>query len=431
MAIVVEGAKKVRVKRKVRRRVRRRAPAWLGRLLPAILVAAIVSLFLVQDDPISRLASPGRRALTLNDQLFDIVPNTWAKLRVGRVGAWPGEGQAGAVFDSRRKKVFVFGSDFDGRVWDNTVHEFDPAILQWSSHAMPSRRPTYRLDEQGRPVAGEEALRPWAMQVHGGLVYDPALDALVVVATPADSPALRRTRGPLHHPVWIYELGPRRWRPMGLPEDQPVAAEGSAAAYDAGRDVVVVHNRAGLWELGPERSQWILASGESHHRPGDRLSYDGRGRYLAVFGGEEGIWTYSPGPEWGRPGTWQHQSPGGDACLQDPEPAVAFDSDNGVFLLVLDQDAVAEEEGRKASAGEAGGPTAAQAVPVEGQGMTCLYDPQANVYRRLPEAAPPVAGRPHVLVYDPVYKVFFLMGKDSGGKTSVWVMSLEPALLDV
>ncbi len=439
---MAEARERQRVKRKVKRRVRRRVPVALLRFLGGAMVVAIGALFWFQDGPFQQKEFVGRRALTLNDQLFDITPNTWAKLRVGRVGAWYGEGHAGAVFDHRRNKVFVFGSGFEGKLWDNAVHEFDPTILQWSNHEPPARRPSYRTDAKGHPIAGQDPVQPWAMQVYGGLTYDPSLDALVVVATPDGSPALRRVNGELRHPVWLYQLRPRRWRAMDVPNGQAVVSSGGAAAYDPKRDTLVVYNKAGVWEMGPDRKEWVLATRESHHQSHQKLVYDIRRNNFAVFGGRGGkndVWIYSPGAVAGQPGTWRRLAPSGEDCPFDAEPAVAFDPDDGVFLLVLDETRPTKKTaaGNVKSARTKSQTNASSAESVrkrsEGggeNGTTCVYDPQTNAYRRLPKADPPLAGRPHVVIYDPIYKVFFLMGKDGDGKSSVWVLSLELALLD-
>lgn len=436
---MAELGERRRVKRKVKRRVRRRIPRQVPRLLVAVMVMGVAALFLFQEDPIQLQAPIGRPALTLNDQLFDISPNTWVKLRVGRVGAWTGDGHAGAVFDHRRNKVFVFGSGFEGRVWDNAVHEFDPTILQWSNHEPPARRPSYRTDDKGHPVSGQDGPQPWAMQVYGGLTYDPSLDALVIVATPDGNPALRRLNGEPRHPVWLYELASRRWRAMDVPSDPPVVSSGGAVAYDPQRDTLVVYNEAGIWEMGPDRKQWVLASRESHHRSHHKLVYDSRQNVFAVFGGRDGkneVWTYRPGAEAGQAGTWVQLVPEGEDCPFDQDPAVAFDPDDGVFLQVVD----AKERGKEQPSEHTGSvrtksPSKVSSVERlrqhdQEEGATCVYDLQTNTYRRLPKATPPLAGKPHVLIYDPVYKVFFLMGKDSDGTPSVWVMSLELALLD-
>lgn len=433
-----ESVQKRRVKRKVRKRVRRRFPAAAMRFLGVVLVVGIGALLWNPDDVYRQKEVLGRRGLTLNEQLFDMVPNTWAKLQVGKVGAWQGEGPAGAVFDQRRGKVFVFGSGFDGRVWDNAVHEFDPKILQWSNHEPPSRRPSYRLNDKGHPVSGEEATQPWAMPIHGGLVYDPRLDALVVTAAPLSNPVLRRMSSRVRHPVWLYELGTRRWRPFDVPDDRSVVTEGAAAGYDTRRDTLVVYNRTGIWEMGPDRAKWVQASSESHHRSHQKLVYDERHGNFVVFGGNRSsreVWIYTPGAEPGASGAWQKRVAGGDSCPVDSDPAVAFDPDDGVFLMILDDSRPSERVAGDAPKGEIlrqPGNMADKQIRKNGDApaaVTCVYDPALNAYRRLPHADSPVAGPSHLLVYDPVYKVFFLMGKDPDGRPSVWAMSLELALL--
>lgn len=438
---MAEAAQRRRIKRKVKRRVHRDLPAGLLRVLGGLAVVGLGALFWFGTESARQPEFAGRRALTLNEQLFDVVPNTWAKVRVGTVGAWYGEGHAGAVFDTRRRKIFVFGSGFDGKSWDNAVHEFDPSILQWSNHEPPAPRSTYRTDKEGHPISGDRALQPWAMQVFGGLAYDPSLDALVLAATPRGNPALRRVHREVRDPVWLYELAARQWRAMDLPEGKAVASDGSAIAYDMKRDTLVVYNRAGVWEMGPDRKAWHLATTESHHESHPKLVFDPRRGDFLVFGGLGGnkIWVYTPGAEAGQAGSWAERVPGGDQCPFDEDPAVAFDPDDDLVLLVLENTLSPNEQaerlarkGAPAQQKEASSPADQGSKSAkddgEGQRVTCVYDPAANAFVRLPLAVPPTAGHPHTLLYDPIFKVFFLMGKDADGGPSVWVMSLAPDL---
>jgi hypothetical protein len=79
---------------------------------------------------------------------------------------------------------------------------------------------------------------------------------------------------------------------------------------------------------------------ESHHEIHFVMEYDSKHKKLAVFGDyhiTNVMWVYSPGRKAGSKGFWERKSPKGDACPTDQHFPVAFDSDNGVFLLVPDK----------------------------------------------------------------------------------------------
>ncbi|RMG36459.1 MAG: hypothetical protein D6720_05115 [Gammaproteobacteria bacterium] len=421
------SGEKRRVRTKVKRRVRRGPSETVIRLLIGIPLVAVIGAFLFMDPPFQGtepLPLEGRE-VRLNDQLFDLTPNTWVRLHVGLTGAWRGSGPAGVAFDGRRNKIFVFGSNVGEGDWDNVVHEFDPVILQWFSHERAARRASYRKDRDGWPVAGEERLQPWAMQVYDGLLYDPRLDALVVTARPKRNPALRWVGGIERHPVWIYRLADRQWRPMD-PGEAAVVSHGGGSAYDAARDALLIYNRTGIWEMGAERTNWSHASSETHHMGRQNLVYDSRRGRFVVFGGggdDRKLWTYVPGEQVGATGRWKGVTPAGDGCLSQGWVAADFDSDNAVFLLVTagngQQPAVAKVEGEEADAKQ---------PQVQSAPATCIYDPEGNRFLKLPEQ-PPAPRVEKVLVYDPVYKLFFLMGRDEQERPAVWALRLElPAL---
>lgn len=416
-----------RIRAKVKRRVRRGPSDTVLRLSIGVPLMVLIGILLFADPPFPGAEAPpleGRK-VRLNDQLFDLTPNTWVRLRVGLTGAWRGSGPAGVAFDSRRNKIFVFGSDVGEGDWDNVVHEFDPVILQWSSHERAARRASYRKDSDGWPVAGEDRPQPWAMRVYDGLLYDPSLDALAVTARPKLNPALRWVEGIERHPVWIYRLADRQWQPMG-PGAAGVVSHGGGSAYDAARDALLIYNQTGIWEMGAERMAWLHASEEAHHVARQNLVYDSRRRRFVVFGGKGGgrkLWTYVPGNRVGEAGRWEGVSPADQGCQTQGWVAADFDSDNAVFLLVTtggrQQPATVKAEGDEASA---------KRPDVGSAPATCVYDPEENRFLRLPEA-PPAPQADKVVVYDPVYKLFFLMGKDAQDRPAVWALRLElPAL---
>jgi len=399
-------------KHRRRRRIKQRVPRRDVLAKPLLIMAGgvlFLLLFMFGDDlTLSGPVDTGRVS-TLNEQLLDLPPNKWVKLRVPFGGAWRRQAHAGMAFDTHRNKLFVFGSDTHGENWDNSVHEFDPLILQWSEHDRPARRASYRADAQGHPVSGGEQPRPWAMHTYDNVVYDPTLDAIFVMAGPEHNPAGKTVRGIKRNPTWIYELGPRQWRMLDDPTKPVPFGFAGASAYDSGRDVIVTYSKKGLWELGPDREHWYQATPESHHEMHHNMEYDSRHKKLAVFGdyrGSNAVWVYSPGETAGMKGEWEKKTPAGDACPKDDAFPVAFDSDNGVFVLLPDNPPSKGEKKSKSSS-------------------TFVYDLESNTYLKLPDADMPPLGMNYMMVYDSSNKVFLLVTGDWREPPKVWALHLE------
>ena len=398
---------------RVKVRVRRKRPSRKKSIIKPVAlllgVAAIIALLvfgLSQPDSDSLVTREGSR---FNEQLADLPPNKWVKLHIPFVGSWHRQEHASMAFDTHRNKLFVFGSDTHGANWDNSVHEFDPLILRWSDHYRQAPRRDYTVDSQGHPVADRDQLQPWAMHAYANVVYDPKLDALFVMSMPEHNPAQKVVRGIKRNPAWIYELSTRRWRMLDDPEEPMPFGPGGASAYDSDRDVIMTYGKQGIWELSPDRSHWLHATSESHHEKGQSMVYDSRHHKMLIFGGQRNsntVWVYTPGTEPGKPGIWQEMTPGGDKCPSDPYFPVAYDSDFGVFLLVLDNPPSEKEKVSESSS-------------------TCVYDLESNSYLRLPEATLPSIGMNYMMSYDPSNKVFFLVTGDKQTPPSVWALHLE------
>jgi len=392
-------------------RVRKHPPkqnAAITKLMAVLFICvALVLAYLFRED-LAFTDTLSDETPYINEQLLDLPPNRWVKIHQPFIESWRRQTHAGAAFDLKRGKLLVFGSDTHGENWDNSVHEFDPVIMRWSTHYPAAVPKSYRINSQGYPAAGEKQLLPWAMHSFDSVVYDPNLDALIVTALPEHNPASKNITGTKIDPTWIYELGPRQWRVFpndGNPTPRFFAA---ASAYDKSRDVIVAYNN-GIWELGPDRKRWHQATKETHHEIHFNMVYDSKHRKLAVFGDHRNtnaVWLYTPGEEAGDKGVWEKMIPGGDPCPEDQHFPVAFDDDNGVFLLVPDN------------------------RPTSGQGKaqsssTYVYDLSENAYLKLPNADLKPLGMNYMMVYDPSYKVFLLVTGDWTEPATVWALRLD------
>ena len=277
----------------------------------------------------------------------------------------------------------------------------------------------------GRRVAGIARLAPWPMHVYDNLVYDPQLDALIMTSSPKHNywPALRAATDR----TWIYDLEKRQWRIFDNDGKPPPNFFGGGSAYDEARNTIVAYNalidetlslpigtegnaaRAGIWELGPERHVWKLATPESCHSMWFQLAYHAKRGDLVVFGDRPGtnrVWVYTPGPMAGSRGRWRSNSPQGDHCPKSGAFPVAYHPGSALFLL----------------------------LPVysrTGVRVTCLYDLEHNRYSRVEARRLPKLGMNYTMIYHKRLDVFVLVTGSYLSKKSaeIWVLRLDPATL--
>jgi hypothetical protein len=361
-------------------------------------------------------------AEALNRPLANLPPNRWVVIDRGEGVGWRRQGHAGIAYDSRRGRLYLFGSDTHGRDWDDSVHEFDPATQHWTTHYPPASKESYRADAEGRAIAGDTMLLPWAMHTFDNVVYDPSLDAIIVTAFPAHNrKAKKRVPEAKIHPTWIYDLKRRQWRIFANGGRVSPTFFAAASAYDARRDTIVAYGKGGVWEIGPDRKEWRHASNERHHKIHFNMVYDTRRGQLGVFGdfgGSNVVWIYTPGSEAGTKGVWQRHLPGGDPCPPDEHFPVAFDDEHGVYLLA---------PGDRSSGGEeARGPKRSPR-----RNVTLAYDPDADRYTRLPAADLEPLRMNYMMVYDRVHGVFLLVTGNWRKPPIVRALRLDPAALGI
>lgn len=358
----------------------------------------------------------------LNRRLLNLTPNRWVVIDRAWGTKWRRQAHAGIAYDSQRGRLYVFGSNTHGGNWDDSVHEFDPVTERWTTHYPSAAKESYRADAEGRAVAGDAMLLPWAMHTFDNIVYDPSLDAIIVTSFPLHNrQAKERVPEAKVHPTWIYDLQRRQWRIFGNEGKPSPTFFAAASAYDARRDTIVAYGNPGIWEIGPDRKEWRQATRERHHHIHFNMVYDGRRGQLGVFGDSGGsnmVWIYSPGPEAGDSGTWARHLPGGDACPADEHFPAAFDDEHGVYLLVPDD--------RPSDTGNRGGRKEAAT-----RSVTIVYDPDADRYTRLPQGDLEPLGMNYMMVYDRYHKVFLLVTGDWRKPPVVWALRLDPTLLGI
>ena len=339
-------------------------------------------------------------------ELRNLPANRWVMYHEERPGIWSRQGHAGMAFDSRRGSLLIFGSDTHGENWDNAVHEFRPSLKRWDTHYAATGPETYRADEAGRPVAGKDALLPWAMHTYDAVEYHPGLDALVVMSTTEHTPAPAGVSGLTQQPTWIYDLSTRRWSAFPNRGKPAPSFFGGASAYDSRRQALIAY-RGAIWELDTTAGEWRRAA-SGHHQLHHTMVYaPGRGAAF-VFGDynpTNTIWSYRPGASIGEAGSWEKHQPGGDACPPYSTVPVAYDVAEDVFVLVVNTvESGATPNGKTSSP------------------STYLYDPAADTYTKLPDANLAPVGMNFMMAWDSRNRVVFLVTGDYHGVVTVWAM---------
>jgi hypothetical protein len=363
-------------------------------------------------------AVEGNKKPKLNFKLLHLKPNVWIKLTQGNDGGWHRQEHAGLAHDSKRGTLLIFGSDTHGIDWDNEIHEFDPVTERWTTHYKRSGKETYRADKAGNAIAGTDRTLPWAMHTFNNVIYDPELDAVVVTGVPQHNPMFGKVQNVKMHPTWLYDLKTRAWRIFYNSGKESPHFFASASVYDPDRRVIVAYKKEGVWEIGPERKEWKKATAESHHEIHFMMAYDTRHRKIAVFGDYQpsnDVWIYTPGSRPGDEGRWEKKVPAGDECPKGRHFPVAFDTDNGVFLLVPDYWHYVQDAGNNKI--------------VRTKSSTFVYDPEDNRYYKLPQADMEPLGMNYMMAYDEFHHVFLLVTGDSESPPTVWALKLDTKAL--
>ncbi len=329
---------------------------------------------------------------------------------------------SGSVYDQSRDSLILFGADEHLVSFDNAIYELRLRDLKWIGHQPPSPPYAMRTDAKGRRVAGLQQLQPWPMHIYDAMIYDPSADSVMVFSGAKHSfvPA----PGAQTDPAWTYALENRQWRMAPELQDGLPNFFAAGAVYDPLRNTVIAYSstavatpfvrlggedelpRIGVWELGPDRREWQLATSETHHWGWFNAEFDSRHGVMLVFGrplGAGDVWVYKPGSVPGQRGEWQRRSPGGDLCPAGGGyyfPA-AYDSSRGM-TLVLPPDVAGWRN------------------------ITCLYDYGRDRWLRIEGADLPPLEINYTLVYSPKLDVFVLVSGSffESEPTRVWALRL-------
>ena len=340
--------------------------------------------------------------------LMNLPANRWVKYHELQSGDWWRKGHAGLAYDSTRGSLLVFGSDTHGEDWDNVVHEFIPRQREWVHHGANAHPDTYKVNNEGYPVAGDIDLAPWAMHTYDGVDYDPIFDSLVVVASPSHNPINKERPKPKSNPIWIYQLNKQKWSIFDDGHAKPPPNYfGSATAYDKANNNIFIC-KSGLWQLNLTGGalEKIGKAPNCLHRT---MAFDSWRRHLYIFGSYKGtsnVSRFDIGFFSEESKNWEELTPGGDHCPTYSSVPVAFDEKAGLFLLVVN-DPKSSTDGKHDSA------------------TTFIYDPETNTYEKLIGTKLPAAKLNFMMAWDKTHEVFFLLAGSEKDGISVWALRLS------
>lgn len=351
----------------------------------------------------------------------DLPPGVWTQIHEMRSGdpvTFRLQAHGGSAFDSKRGRIFLFGSDTHGLDWTNSPLIFDLVSLSWRRLYPDDPPESYRVNDDGVPVAGPLGDHPWAMHSFGAVDYDPQQDAVVVSSHPAHMvpgrfsdaladvwPKVRR------HPTWIFDLQKESWRPLAASDTSFFAY---ATTYDSDRGVMIGTAYHGVFELAPSGSAWRYraeGSATGYHNNG---VYDPNHKAVVLFGRNglgNDVLVYRTEDTEMRPMPTPGLRP-----PRDEHAPMAFHPRLGETLVLVDRFE----------------PGTSRRLRSKGRAETWAYDLGLDRWRRIETATLPFAlGMNYHLHYDPLRDVLLLVtATPSDGRSStqaypeVWALRL-------
>jgi len=213
--------------------LRRRRPLWsmAGLLMLGAAAAA--------------MASGGEEAPKPNPKLAAIPEQSIAVVSEGYKADWGVLAFSGMVYDPHRHKILAFGGGHATGNFPNSVHEFDPATLQWSALTEDVPPSEYSKEnalfaKDGQPLGGlkyKGGIWPASRHTYDGLIMAQGADVMLSVG-------------------WVGDIGAASKMP------QKGAVYGQC--YGKG---------SGLWAFDPVKREWSVSkkAGLAFHHVGSAI----------------------------------------------------------------------------------------------------------------------------------------------------------------
>lgn len=243
---------------------------------------------------------------------------------------------SGAVFDSRRDRMIVFGGGH-GDYYGNELYAVD---LQSAS--------VERLTDPGLPLAAgcsesvANGSQPNSRHTYDGIEYIEATDEMFVFGG-----SLACASGNFGNDTWTFDFGTERWTRRTPSGPTPWGDAGVMTAYDPVTGLVFLHDRINLYSFDSRNNRYTqLSSGNAGLSYYGAATIDPERRLFLLFTGG-GMRSYSIA----NGSSYQMQnfnSSGGNAIVNSAYPGVTYDpitdriigwtqgSGNSVYSLNVD-----------------------------------------------------------------------------------------------
>ena len=338
------------------------------------------------------------------------------RMKAGDAVTFSLQKHSGSAFDTRRSRIFLFGSDTHGENWNNAPAVFDLESLSWQRLLEEDAPSSYQVNRSGLPVAGPKGAHPWAMHSFGAVDYHAAWDAIIVSSHPAHmepgrfSGALAALWPQLErHPTWLFDLEQAEWSPLPRAQTSFFAY---ASTYDSDRGVMIGTGYHGVFELADRTETWRKTAEGTTIGYHNNAVYDTVHKALVMFGRNglgNDVLVYRP-----KDADLVTMATPGLRPPRDEHVPMAFHPKLAESLAVVDRFPPGTSRQNRA----------------KGRAETWAYDLEADRWRRISGAELPFAlGMNYHLHYDPRRDLLLLVTSEP--RTDLRVEALEPGFPEI
>lgn len=350
--------------------------------------------------------------LPRNIKIVAAPQNQWVKLHEQTKNdevRFSRQEHGGSCMDTKRCRFVLFGSNTHGRDWVNSPLIFDVVNERWTKLYPDDHKSTYRADEKGMAVAGENGDHPWTMHTFGTVIYDPGRDEMVVCCYDSHMVPgrfcndLKDVWNTIKlHPTWTFSFADNKWKAL---ECKPTHFFPHACAWDSDRNTIVGYGGPGIWELSGEPREWKKITGDRLCGWHNNAVYDSKNKAIIVFGSNENsndIIVY-------RPDTGEHKKMAtpGLRPPKDQHNPMCFDPELGCTVVLVDK----RDEG--------------EGKVKTGVSETWLYDLAEDAWTQVEGATLPfLHGMNYNMEYDPRHKACLFVVGGYHQTTAVYAIKL-------
>lgn len=312
---------------------------------------------------------------------------------------------AGSAFDSKRLKLYIFGSNTHGADWNNAIQTFDMGTLEWQRLYEPDPFETYSINKQGIPIAGSKKNHPWAMHTFDSIAYDSLNDQLIVASYPKHLKPGRFGKWISQQqwqkikiqPTWIYDFITAKWQAV---TSHTIDFFPYTISYDSDKNEIVGFKPYGIYKFLNQTKGWKKITKKGVVAYHTNSVYDSKNKVFILFGGnnkDNTVYSFSTDSKKLVKMPTSGIRPSGDEHLP-----FAFHQGLSKAVALVDVD----EDGHNYA-------------------QTWLYELSSDRWQRVISANFPFKlGMNYNMEYDPLNELLVLVANAPGEPTAVWVLHL-------